>query len=167
MWYKHNYPVTFEPVGTDHISQRLLGIGGLGIPGTENNLDAPLSRFPYIPDMLHQPVKTADGLKQLVRMVTPDTEAIIVPNYRRKVEVPEPRFDVTFFLDDRPIFGGIAEDINSAVEIRLYTESKADSRGWMPPHQPLFHDLQSLLRIYPGWRYDAYITLTILRCCTG
>lgn len=163
IWKKHNYPATFEPGGTDRISQSLLGIGGLGIPGTENNFDVPLSRFLGILDMLHQPGKTADGLKQLVRMVTPDTEATIVPNYRRKVRVPEPRLDGTFFLDDRPILGGIATEINSAVEIRLYTESKADARGWMPPHQPLFHDLLSLLRVYLGWRYDAHITLTMPR----
>lgn len=163
IWRKHNYPATFEPGGTDPISLCLLSIGGLGIPGTGNNLDAPLSRFLSIIDILRQPGKTADGLKQLVRMVTPDTQVTVVPNYRRKVEVPEPRLDGTFFLDDRPILGGVATDINSTVELRLYTESKADARGWMPPHQPLYHDLLSLLRVYLGWRYDAHITLTMPR----
>jgi type VI secretion system protein ImpH len=163
IWRRHNYPATFEPGGTDHISQCLLGIGGLGIPGTGSHLAAPLSRFLGILDMLHQPGKTVDGLKKLVQMVAPDTQVAIVPNYRRKVEVPEPCLDGTFFLDDRPVLGGVATDINSAVEIRLRTESKDDARGWMPPHQPLFHDLLSLLRVYLGWRYDAYITLTMPR----
>ncbi|MFG6657412.1 type VI secretion system baseplate subunit TssG [Scandinavium sp. M-37] len=163
IWRKHNYPATFEPGGTDPISLCLLSIGGLGIPGTGNNLDAPLSRFLSIIDILRQPGKTADGLTQLVQMVTQDTQVTVAPNYRRKVEVPEPRLDGTFFLDDRPILGGVATDINSTVELRLYTESKTDARGWMPPHQPLYHDLLSLLRVYLGWRYDAHITLTMPR----
>lgn len=163
IWRRHRYPATFAAGGTDHTSRCLLGIGGLGIPGTDNHLAAPLSRFLGILDLLRQPGKTADGLKQLVYMVAPDTQATIVPNHPRKVDVPEPCLDDTFILDDRLILGGVATDCNGAVEIGLWTESKADARGWMPPHQPLFHDLLSLLRVYLGWRYDAYITLTIPR----
>ncbi|ELY3793358.1 type VI secretion system baseplate subunit TssG [Cronobacter sakazakii] len=66
----------------------------------------------------------------------------------------EPHFDE---------MGGFAWDVNSTIEIRLYTESKADVRGWMPPGYTLYHDLLSLLRVYLGWRYDACISLTFPR----
>lgn len=163
IWRRHHYPQVFEAGGTDKISQCLLGLGGLGIPGTAEHLKTPLSRFLALPDALRQPGKTADGMKAVVRLVTENTRATIAPNYKRKVQVPELLLDGSFILDDRPILGGVATDINSTVEIQLYTENKDDARGWMPPRQPLFEDLLSLLRVYLGWRYDAHITLTMPR----
>ncbi|WP_428943815.1 type VI secretion system baseplate subunit TssG [Pantoea sp. FN060301] len=163
IWRKHHYPATFEPGGTDNISQCLLGLVGLGIPGTANHLRTPLSRFLALPDILRQPGKTADGLRAVVRVVTRNTQATIVPNHKRRVEVPEPRLNNNCFLDGCSILGGWAIDVNSTVEIRLYTENRDDARGWLPPHQPLFHDLLALLRVYLGWRYDARITLTLPR----
>lgn len=163
IWRKYNYPVTFEPGGTDNISQCLLSLAGLGIPGTAEHLSTPLSRFLALPALLRQPGKTAEGLKAVVRLVAENTQATIVANYRRKVRVPEPLLDNSFFLDDRHVLGGHATDVNSSVEIRLYTENKTDARGWLPPHQPLYHDLLSLLRVYLGWRYDAHISLTLPR----
>ena len=34
IWRKYSWPATFEPGGTDRLSQSLLGLAGLGIPGT-------------------------------------------------------------------------------------------------------------------------------------
>ncbi|WP_037385321.1 type VI secretion system baseplate subunit TssG, partial [Serratia sp. DD3] len=34
IWRKYSYPATFEPGGTDETSQYLLGLVGLGIPGS-------------------------------------------------------------------------------------------------------------------------------------
>ncbi|HGF1364628.1 TPA: type VI secretion system baseplate subunit TssG, partial [Enterobacter cloacae] len=45
IWRKYSYPATFEPGGTDSISQSLLGLVGLGIPGTANHIATPVSRF--------------------------------------------------------------------------------------------------------------------------
>lgn len=45
VWRKYSYPATFEPGGTDSISQSLLGLVGLGIPGTANHIATPVSRF--------------------------------------------------------------------------------------------------------------------------
>lgn len=163
IWRKHNYPATFKPGGTDRVSQCLLSLAGLGISGTAEHLSTLLSRFLSLPGILRQPGRTAEGLVALVRLVTPDTCATIVPNFKRRVKVPEPRLDRHFSLDNQPVLGGKAIDVNNTVEIQLYTKSPADARGWLPPNQPLYHDFLSLLRVYPGWRYDAHITLTLPR----
>ncbi|HAU5564069.1 TPA: type VI secretion system baseplate subunit TssG [Serratia fonticola] len=163
IWRKHNYPATFEPGGTDSVSQCLLSLAGLGISGTADHLHTPLSRFLSLPSILHQPGRTAEGLEALVRLVTADTQATILPNFKRRIEVPEPRLNKAFCLDNQPVLGGRATDINGTVEIQLYTENLVDARGWLPSHQPLYHDLLSLLRVYLGWRYDAHITLTLPR----
>ncbi|SBF65567.1 type VI secretion protein [Klebsiella pneumoniae] len=45
IWRKYSYPATFRAGGTDNISQYLLGLAGLGIPGCAAVAAAPLSRF--------------------------------------------------------------------------------------------------------------------------
>lgn len=75
IWRKHSYPASFEDGGTDAISQCLLGLAGLGIPGTAEHLDTPLSRFLGMLPALQVPGRTAEGVAQVVKMVTPDTTA--------------------------------------------------------------------------------------------
>ena len=45
IWRKYAYPATFEEGGRDAISQCLLGLVGLGIPGTAEQVATPVSRF--------------------------------------------------------------------------------------------------------------------------
>ncbi|WP_037386109.1 type VI secretion system baseplate subunit TssG, partial [Serratia sp. DD3] len=45
IWRKYAYPATFEPGGSDATSQCLLGLVGLGIPGTAAHVATPISRF--------------------------------------------------------------------------------------------------------------------------
>ncbi len=45
IWRKYSYPATFEAGGTDVTSQCLLGLIGLGIPGTAQQVATPVSRF--------------------------------------------------------------------------------------------------------------------------
>lgn len=163
VWRKHSYPATFEDGGTDNISQCLLGLSGLGIPGTAEHLDTPLSRFLGLLPALQIPGRTVEGVAAVVNAVAADTSVKVIPHYKRRVEVPQLRLNDGFILDDRPVMGGYATDVNSTIEIRLYTESKADVRGWMPPTFSLFNDLLALLRVYLGWRYDAHISLTFPR----
>lgn len=166
IWRKHSYPASFEDGGTDRISQCLLGLAGLGIPGTAEHLDTPLSRFLGMLPALQVPGRTAEGVASVVKMITSDTTVTVIPRYKRKVEIPELTLSANgdgFVLDDRPVMGGFAWDVNSTIEIWLYTESKADVRGWMPPKCSLYDDLLSLLRVYLGWRYDARISLTFPR----
>ena len=45
IWRKYNYPASFEAGAVDDISRCLLGLIGLGIPGSENHIATPVSRF--------------------------------------------------------------------------------------------------------------------------
>ncbi|EAA8946733.1 type VI secretion system baseplate subunit TssG [Salmonella enterica] len=165
IWRKHSYPASFEDGGTDAISQCLLGLAGLGIPGTAEHLDTPLSRFLGMLPALQVPGRTAEGVAQVVKMVTPDTTATVLPHHKRRVEVPELTLSTAggFCLGDHLVLGGVATDVNGTIDIRLYTESKADLQGWFPPDFTLYNDLLALLRVYLGWRYDAHISLTFPR----
>lgn len=163
VWRKHSYPASFEDGGTDRISQCLLGLAGLGIPGTAEHLDTPLSRFLAMLPALQMPGRTADGVAAVVRMVTPDTTATVTPHCPREVEIPELSLSDGICLSDLPVMGGVATDVNGSTGIALYTESKADLQGWFPPDFTLYNDLLALLRVYLGWRYDAHITLTFPR----
>ncbi|MBD4639196.1 type VI secretion system baseplate subunit TssG, partial [Xanthomonas citri pv. citri] len=62
IWRKYSYPATFEPGGTDSISQSLLGLVGLGIPGTADHIATPVSRFLALLGVLQQPGKTQEGM---------------------------------------------------------------------------------------------------------
>jgi type VI secretion system protein ImpH len=73
IWRKYSYPATFEPGGTDSISQSLLGLVGLGIPGTANHIATPVSRFLALLGVLRQPGKTQEGMQALVTLLAPDT----------------------------------------------------------------------------------------------
>lgn len=66
IWRKYSYPATFEPGGTDSISQSLLGLVGLGIPGTADHIATPVSRFLALLGVLQQPGKTQEGMSMLV-----------------------------------------------------------------------------------------------------
>jgi type VI secretion system protein ImpH len=161
IWRKHSYPATFEPGGSDKISQSLLGLVGLGISGTAEQIDTPLSRFLALLGVMRQPARTTEGLQALVGMVAPNTQATVTPHYPRHIPVPELRFGEAIALGERPVLGGVGHDINSTVKIDLFTEDKTEAAGWLPPAHTLYNDLLTLLRVYLGWRLDAHITLTL------
>ncbi|KOQ90175.1 type VI secretion protein, partial [Enterobacter asburiae] len=79
VWRKYSYPATFEPGGTDSISQSLLGLVGLGIPGTANHIATPVSRFLALLGVLQQPGKTQEGMQALVCLLAPDTTVQVSP----------------------------------------------------------------------------------------
>lgn len=87
IWRKYSYPATFEPGGTDSISQSLLGLVGLGIPGTANHIATPVSRFLALLGVLQQPGKTQEGMQALVSLLAPDTTVKVSPYCLRPVEV--------------------------------------------------------------------------------
>ncbi len=61
IWRKYSWPATFEPGGTDRLSQSLLGLAGLGIPGTTQHIASPASRFLALTGVLRQPGKNPAG----------------------------------------------------------------------------------------------------------
>lgn len=164
IWRKYSYPATFEPGGTDSISQSLLGLVGLGIPGTANHIATPVSRFLALLGVLQQPGKTQEGIQALVSLLAPDTTVTVSPYCLRPVEVSQPLGfygDDDFLLDGNTPLGDEAMDASSQLLIALSTDNEQESQGWKPDGL-LYQDFLVMLRVYLGWRFKAKITLTTL-----
>lgn len=164
IWRKYSYPATFEPGGTDSISQSLLGLAGLGIPGTANHIATPVSRFLALLGVLQQPGKTQEGMQALVSLLAPDTSVKVSPYCLRPVEISHPLGfygDDDFLLDGNTPLGEEAMDASSQLLIALSTENEQESQGWKPDGV-LYQDFLVMLRVYLGWRFKAKITLTTL-----
>lgn len=162
IWRKYSYPATFEPGGTDTISQSLLGLVGLGIPGTAEHIATPVSRFLSLLGVLQQPGKTQEGMQALVSLLAPDTTVQVSPYCLRPVKVSQPLGfygDDDFLLDGNTPLGEEAIDANSQLLIALFTDNEQESQGWKPDGL-LYQDFLVMLRVYLGWRFKAKITLT-------
>ncbi|EOJ9649749.1 type VI secretion system baseplate subunit TssG [Enterobacter roggenkampii] len=161
-----HYPATFEPGGTDSISQSLLGLVGLGIPGTANHIATPVSRFLALLGVLQQPGKTQEGMQALVRLLAPDTTVQVSPYCLRPVEIERPLGfygDEAFLLDGNTPLGDEAMDASSQLQIALTTDNEQEAQGWKPDGL-LYQDFLVMLRVYLGWRFKAKITLTTRTC---
>ncbi len=163
IWRKYTYPATFEAGGTDSISQSLLGLVGLGIPGTAEHIATPVSRFLSLLGVLQQPGKTQEGMQALVSLLATDTRVQVSPYCLRPVEVsPALGFygDDDLLLDGNMPLGDEAMDANSQLLIALSTDNEQEAQGWKPDGL-LYQDFLVMLRVYLGWRFKAKITLTI------
>ena len=162
IWRKYSWPATFEAGGTDRISRSLLGLVGLGIPGTAEHIATPVSRFLALLGVLRQPGKTQEGIQALVGLLAPDTTVRVSPYCLRPVEISQPLGfygDEDFALDGNMPLGDEAMDTSSQLLIALMTGNTQEVQGWKPGGQ-LYQDFLVLLRVYLGWRFRARITLT-------
>lgn len=163
IWRKYSYPATFEAGGTDTLSQSLLGLVGLGIPGTANHIATPVSRFLALLGVLRQPAKTQEGVQAMVSLLAPHTTVRVSPYCLRPVEISHPLGfydDRDFLLDGNTPLGDEAMDANSQLLIALATDNEQEAEGWKPDGL-LYQDFLVMLRVYLGWRFKARITLTI------
>lgn len=163
IWRKYSYPATFEKGGTDSTSQSLLGLVGLGIPGTEGHIPMPVSRFLALLGVLRQPGRTEEGLQSLVRLLAPNTAAHVQPHCLRPVPVAQPMGfvdDDDILLDGNMPLGDEVMEAQSQLLIELRTDDDREATNWMPDGQ-LYQDFLVLLRVYLGWRYRARIRLTV------
>ncbi|WP_436910010.1 type VI secretion system baseplate subunit TssG [Enterobacter kobei] len=162
IWRKYSYPATFESGGSDSISQSLLGLVGLGIPGTANHIATPVSRFLALLGVLQQPGKTQEGMQALVSLLAPDTRVKVSPYCLRPVEIGKPLGfygNDDFLLDGNTPLGDEAMDAGSQLLVALKTDNEQEAQGWKPDGL-LYQDFLVMLRVYLGWRFKARITLT-------
>lgn len=162
IWRKYSYPASFEQGGTDETSKRLLGLIGLGIPGTAKNIATPVSRFLALLGNMRMPTRTAEGTIALVHLLSSETKATVRPHYPRSIAIKPLRFGDKTPLGLRPVLGNSAKEVNSMFELQLFTENPAVAQAWLPGGH-LSEDLQILLRVYLGWRVDTRILLTLPR----
>ncbi|MCP2233595.1 MULTISPECIES: type VI secretion system baseplate subunit TssG [Erwinia] len=163
IWRKYSYPATFERGGTDTISQSLLGLVGLGIPGTASHIATPVSRFLALLGVLRQPAKTQEGVQALVQLLAPETQARVSPYCLRPIEINQPLGfygEQDFLLDGNAPLGDEVMDTSSQLLIELFTDSESEAQGWKPDGQ-LYQDFLVMLRVYLGWRFKAKIRLTV------
>lgn len=163
IWRKYAYPATFEAGGTDATSQCLLGLIGLGIPGSAERIATPISRFLALLSTMRLPTRNSEGVKALVSLLAPNTQAIINEYDIVKVPVDE-RTGLArhqrVSLVTRATLGKTACDTTSRILISLTTHHPQEAQGWLPGGH-LHTDLLVLLRVYLGYRSDARLKLTV------
>ncbi|WP_193017386.1 type VI secretion system baseplate subunit TssG [Proteus sp. FME41] len=165
IWRKYSYPATFGEGGSDKTSQYLYGLIGLGIPGCANQVQSPLSRFLALLGILRLPTRTAEGICALVRLLAPSTKASVIPHDPRRIALDNPTAMSCLYpttLENKPVLGCYAVDVNSQVLIKLQTENKDEAKGWLPDGS-IYQDFMTLLRVYLGSRVNARLRLTIPR----
>lgn len=163
IWRKYAYPATFEPGATDATSQCLLGLVGLGIPGTAENVATPVSRFLALLGAMRLPTRNAEGIRQLVSLLAPDTTATIISPDPVKVPVAQ-RSGLgkahRVSLSQRATLGKSGKEACSRILLMLATDNPNEAEGWLPGGQ-LHTDLMVLLRVYLGYRSDVRLRLTV------
>ncbi|MGR7525732.1 type VI secretion system baseplate subunit TssG [Klebsiella aerogenes] len=167
IWRKYAYPATFAPGGTDETSQCLLGLVGLGIPGTAEHVATPVSRFLALLGTLRLPTRNAEGIRQLVNLLAPETRATIISPDPVKVPV-ENRSGLgkanRVSLSQRATLGKTGKEACSRILLMLATDNPDEAQGWLPGGQ-LHTDLMVLLRVYMGYRSDVRLRLTVPVSC--
>lgn len=166
IWRKYSYPATFEAGGSDAASQCLLGLIGLGIPGTAEQIATPVSRFLALLGVMRLPTRNAEGIAALVKLLAPATRVQVSPHWPQKIPLAQPASLST----NRPVslsqgtpLGSVGHDANSQLHLALFTEDPEEARGWLPG-SPLHNDLLVLLRVYLGWRCTAKLELSLPVC---
>ncbi|MEE9101638.1 MULTISPECIES: type VI secretion system baseplate subunit TssG [Pseudomonas] len=167
IWRKYSYPATFEAGGTDATSQCLLGLIGLGIPGTAGHVATPISRFLALLSVMRLPTRNAEGVVALVKLLAPNTRARVTPHWPQRVELAQP----ASLSSSRPVslsqgtpLGSVGHDANNQLHLALFTEDRDEAQGWLPG-APLHNDLRVLLRVYLGWRCTARLQLSLPLSC--
>ncbi|VDY63753.1 Uncharacterized protein conserved in bacteria [Shimwellia blattae] len=150
IWRKYAYPATFEAGGVDDTSQCLLGLVGLGIPGTAEQVATPVSRFLALLGTMRLPTRNAEGIRQLVSLLAPDTRATVISPDPVKVPV-ENRSGLgkghRVSLSQRATLGRTGKEACSRILLMLATDNPQEAQGWLPGAQ-LHTDLMVLLRVY-------------------
>ncbi|KQN53461.1 type VI secretion system baseplate subunit TssG [Erwinia sp. Leaf53] len=163
IWRKYAYPATFEAGGRDATSQCLLGLVGLGIPGTAEHVHTPSSRFLALLGTMRLPTRGAEGIRALVSLLAANTRAIVTPHDPVKIPI-ERRAGLApgrrVPLSQRATLGRTAQEAGSRVLLRLETEDPQEAAGWLPGGHH-HTDLLALMRVYLGYRSDARLRLTV------
>ncbi|WP_333602434.1 type VI secretion system baseplate subunit TssG [Atlantibacter hermannii] len=163
IWRKYAYPATFEACGRDSISQCLLGLVGLGIPGTVEQVATPVSRFLALLGTMRLPTRNAEGIRALVSLLAPNTLAIITEPDPVKIHIVHRsglNAGKRVCLSQRATLGKTAKEACSRVLMTLETSDPNEAEGWLPGGF-LHTDLLVLMRVYLGYRSDARLRLTV------
>lgn len=163
IWRKYSYPAAFEAGGSDATSQCLLGLIGLGIPGTAEQIATPISRFLALLSVMRLPTRNAEGISALVKLLAPNTQARVTPHWPQRIALAQPASLSTkhpVSLSQGTPLGSVGLDVNSQLHLALFTEDLVEASGWLPGSQ-LHNDVLVLLRVYLGWRCTVKLQLSL------
>jgi type VI secretion system protein ImpH len=165
IWLKYHYPASFLSGGTDPVSQCLLGLTGLGIKGTSEQIGTPSSRFLSLLGLITQKTRTAEGIVGLVRVLVNDAKVVVKEFYPIWQSIDNPaKLDgkEKRGLDGSAVLGSRFRESNQTIHISITPQYEEQIIELLPDGQ-LHHDLLALLRAYLGYQVDAKITLYIQR----
>ncbi|QIU89828.1 type VI secretion system baseplate subunit TssG [Yokenella regensburgei] len=165
IWRKYSWPASFLPGGKDKTSQYLLSLAGLGLRGCAENIATPVSRFLALSGVMRLPTRTREGIMTIVQLLAPDTRAEIIAHDPVRVALKAPlRMSVStpVSLQNRPVMGQHAIDVNHQVHLRLTTDNPEEAQNWLPG-ETLHQDFLVLLQVYLGAKLDVRLTLTLAR----
>lgn len=163
IWRKYSYPAAFEAGGSDATSQCLLGLIGLGIPGSAERIATPMSRFLALLSVMRLPTRNAEGIAALVKLLAPRTQANVTAHWPRKVLLDQPASlspSSPVTLGQGTPLGAFSLDATSQLQLALCTQDPDEAPGWLPGGQ-LHLDLLVLLQVYLGWRCLAKLQLSL------
>lgn len=136
---------------------------GLGIPGTAEHVETPVSRFLALLGTMRLPTRNAEGIRALVSLLAPHTRVVITQPDPVTVHI-ENRTGLEagnrVRLSQRATLGKTAREACSRVRVTLVTEDPDEAEGWLPGGQ-IHTDLLVLMRVYLGYRSDARLRLTV------
>lgn len=166
IWLKYHYPASFLSGGRDPISQSLLGLTGLGIKGTSEQISTPSSRFLALLGLITQKTRTAEGIVGLVRVLVNDANVVVSEFFPIWQSIDNPaklsNASSRFALDGGAVLGSRFKECNQTIHIAITPEYKEQIIDLLPGGQ-LHRDILALLRAYLGYRVDAKMTLYIQR----
>ncbi|KGT94782.1 type VI secretion protein [Erwinia typographi] len=158
IWRKYSYPATFEPGGTDSVSQSLMALTGI-----TRSREVPASRLLAILSPLLHPTHTEEGIAAVIRSQAPHTQVDVYPHHPVTVPVTErARLSLRdgMTLGEHPILGDETTIAGYCSRVELTTDDPDEARGWMPDGQ-LRQDVMTLLQTSLGCDYDLRLWLTI------
>lgn len=164
IWLKYHYPASFLYGGEDPVSKCLIGLTGLGIKGTEVQIESPTSRFLALLGLITQRTRPAEGIEGMIRIVVPNCQVSVQEFYPIWVSVTERSrlLERQTQLDGSSILGRHFRDSTQTVRIRITPNSHDDIISFLPDGQ-FYQDIMALLRFYLGYRVDAQLELKIER----
>lgn len=160
IWLKYHYPASFVSGGDDPISQCLLGLTGLGIKGTSDQIGTPVSRFLALLGLVTQRTRTAEGIIGVIKVLVSDCDIEVREFYPIWMNVPSPAKlgDKKAALSGDSVLGKRFRECNQTVHVMLRPHDKTLIAELLPDGQ-LHNDIMTLMRAYLGYQVDAQIDL--------
>lgn len=162
IWLKHHYPASYLSNGEDPISRSLLGLTGLGIKGTSEQIGTPVSRFLALLGLVTQRTRTAEGIIGVIKVLVPDCDVNVnefYPVWMNVIEMAKLGGKNTS-LGRNSLLGKRFKECNQTVKVTIKPHNYELVESLLPDGQ-LYDDIMKLMRAYLGYQVEAKLELSI------